>query len=197
MKAEDFDIEFAVKLRELVAKYEIQYIPELFVIDDKMADAVFNAGVELLADTGLYHLDTQRVVKFTKEEILQLAQERKENPGKAEFGSGNDKMTMLRYYRIMKETFERTTYWELSPHNDLVSYGNLCLAKESEEYLIYTRVQHCRLQLPAHLRYSVVMINPLTGEMTSLPDADSDVDNNAWQYRKNLEGNWIFILKRK
>ncbi len=43
------------------------------MMDDKMADAVFHAGVELLADIGLYHVDTQRVVKFTKEEIEGLA----------------------------------------------------------------------------------------------------------------------------
>jgi len=77
MKAEDFDIEFAVKLRELVAKYDIKYLPEEFIIDDKMADAVFHAGVELLADIGLYHLGTQRVVRFTKAEILELAQARR------------------------------------------------------------------------------------------------------------------------
>jgi methylamine--corrinoid protein Co-methyltransferase len=94
MKADEFDLEFAMKVRELVEKHDIKYLPEQFIIDDKMADAVFQAGVELLADIGLYHVDTQRVVKYTKEEILKLAQERKENPGKAEFGSGADKMTI-------------------------------------------------------------------------------------------------------
>jgi methylamine--corrinoid protein Co-methyltransferase len=108
MKAEDFDLAFSMKLRELVAKYDIKYIPEEFIIDDNMADAVFHAGVELLADIGLYHLDTQRVVKFTKEEILEMAQERKENPGKAEFGSGNEKMTIE--HRSGEDTRPPTLY---------------------------------------------------------------------------------------
>lgn len=112
-------------------------------------------------------------------------------------GRGNDSMTMLPLYRIMKECFERTRYWELLPRNELVSFGNLCLANEGKEYLVYTRAQHCRLQLPANQRYSVLMIDPLTGEATPQPDADSRVDNNAWQYRRNLEGNRVFILKRK
>lgn len=96
----------------------------------------------------------------------------------------------------------RTPEWaeemgKLAPRNDLVSFGNLCLANEGKEYLIYTRVQHCRVQLPPHQRYSVMMINPRTGEITPQPDADSEMDNNAWQYRANLEENRVFILKRK
>jgi len=112
-------------------------------------------------------------------------------------GRGNDKMTMLRYYRILKETFEKTQYWKLSPRNELVSLGNLCLADEGREYLIYTRLQHCRVRLPKGQQYTVTMINPQTGEARSLPDANSDLDNGAWQYRQNLVGNWVFLLKRK
>lgn len=108
MKAEDFDLAFSVKLRELIAKYDIKYTPEEFVINDNMADAIFHAGVELLADTGLYHLDTRRVVKLTKQEILELAGKRKENPGKAEFGSGREKMVIA--YRSGKDTRPPTLY---------------------------------------------------------------------------------------
>jgi hypothetical protein len=112
-------------------------------------------------------------------------------------GRGNAKMTMLNYYRIMMDCFRKTEFWKLSPRNDLISFGNLCLANEGNEYLIYTRVQHCRLYLPAGQRYSVVRIDPLTGAEKQLPDAESDIDNFAWQYRQNLSGNWVFILKRK
>jgi Protein of unknown function (DUF4038)/Domain of unknown function (DUF5060) len=111
-------------------------------------------------------------------------------------GRGNDKMTMLNYYKIMKQTFEKTNYWQLNPRNDLVSLGNLCLANEGKEYLIYSRLQHCRIRLPANQKYTVIMINPQTGEEQKLADADSNLDNNAWQYRKSLSGFWVFILKR-
>ena len=40
------------------------------------------------------------------------------------------------------------------------------------------------------------MLNPQTGEEQKLNDADSNLDNNAWQYRKSLSGFWVFILKR-
>jgi hypothetical protein len=112
-------------------------------------------------------------------------------------GRGNEKMTMLNYYKIMMECFKKTEFWKLAPRNDLISNGNFCLAKEGHEYLLYTRVQHCRLQLPPGQHYSVTMIDPLTGAETPQPDADSNMDNNAWQYRKHLTGNQVFILKRK
>jgi hypothetical protein len=111
-------------------------------------------------------------------------------------GRGNGKMTMLNYYRIMKDCFEKTRWWEMEPRNDLISYGNLLLANPGKEYLIYTRVQHCRLQLGPNEKYSVTMIDPRTGETTKLPDADSNADMNAWQYRRNLEKPTVFILKR-
>jgi hypothetical protein len=112
-------------------------------------------------------------------------------------GRGNAKMTMLNYYRTLRETFEKTTYWKLEPRNDLVSFGNLCLANVGQEYLIFTRVQHCRVNLPPDQHYTVSMINPRTGEVQQLKDADSNLDNRAWQYRHNLEGEWVFILRRK
>ncbi len=50
MKSDDFDLGFAMKVRELVSKYDIQYNPEELIIDDATADAIFQAGVELLAE---------------------------------------------------------------------------------------------------------------------------------------------------
>jgi hypothetical protein len=85
----------------------------------------------------------------------------------------------------------------MSPRNELVNSGNLCLANEGQEYLIYSRLQHCRIRLPKDQRYRVVMINPQTGQQTQLPDANSDVDNSAWQYRRNLTQPMVFILTRK
>jgi hypothetical protein len=94
MKADDFDLEFAMKVRELVTEYEIEYNPEELVVDDKTADAVFQAGVELLAEIGLYHLDTERVIQYSREEIEILAAEAAKNPGEVTFGREDDVMTI-------------------------------------------------------------------------------------------------------
>jgi methylamine--corrinoid protein Co-methyltransferase len=108
MKADEFDLAFSGKLRELVSKYEIKYNPEELIVDDATADAVFQAGVELLAEIGLYHMETQRVLKYTEEEILEIANERKADPGKVNMGRGDDEI--LIQYRTGGETRPPTNY---------------------------------------------------------------------------------------
>ncbi len=75
MKSDEFDLALVKTVRRLVAKHGIKYNPEELVVDDQTADAVFLAGKEMLAETGLYNLDTQRVIKFTLEELDQIAAE--------------------------------------------------------------------------------------------------------------------------
>lgn len=94
MKGDEFDMKFSAKLRELVAKYDIKYNRDEVVVDEATADAVFDAAVDLLAEVGLYHMDTERVVEFTREEIEQIAGEYCENPGKHTFGKGKDECTV-------------------------------------------------------------------------------------------------------
>ncbi|MBW2602534.1 MAG: monomethylamine:corrinoid methyltransferase [Deltaproteobacteria bacterium] len=94
MKADEFDLGLSMKVRDLVARHNIRYNPEELIVDDATADAVFRAGVEVLTDIGLYHLETERVVKFTKEEVEGIAGEYRENPGKRTFGRGKDEITV-------------------------------------------------------------------------------------------------------
>jgi len=98
MEADDFDLDFAFKVRDLVAEYEIKYNPEQLVVDDRTADAVFKAAIDLLAEIGLYHMSTERVVQFSKEEIEQVARESRESPACVTLGKHPDRMT-LRYRR--------------------------------------------------------------------------------------------------
>ena len=73
MKADEFDLAFSMKVRELVSKYNIEYHPEESICDDATADAVFEAGIDLLVDIGLLNTDTNRVIKYTRAEIEDLA----------------------------------------------------------------------------------------------------------------------------
>ncbi len=98
MKAMEFDVAFSKKIRELVAHYEIERDPDVVVADDETADRVFEAGVELLAGVGLYHLDTQRVIQFTSDEIRAVAREYYEKPVEAVFGRGEEEIR-VRYRR--------------------------------------------------------------------------------------------------
>jgi methylamine---corrinoid protein Co-methyltransferase len=108
MKAQDFDMAFAMKVRELMVRHGIAFDRNQLIVDDKTADAVFNAGVDLLAEVGLYHLDTQRVIEYTRDEILALAAERKASPARVTMGRGADEVTLA--YRTSDEERPPTLY---------------------------------------------------------------------------------------
>jgi len=90
----DFDMKVVVpKLRQVVKKYGIRWdgqtpIPN----DDKLADDVFQAALELCAETGAYCTDTSRVIRFTKEELLEGL---RDAPASPVFGEGRDRKTMV------------------------------------------------------------------------------------------------------
>ena len=67
----DFDLEiFVPNLRGVLAKYDIKYDPNNPVpADDDLADRVWQAGIEFLLKTGVYCVDTERRILFTKDEI--------------------------------------------------------------------------------------------------------------------------------
>lgn len=108
MQADDFDLELAFKVRDLVAEYEIKYDPEQLVVDDRTADAIFHAGVDLLAAVGLYHMNSERVVKYSKAELEQIARESQENPACVTLGKYPDKMTLR--YRKGTDTWAPANY---------------------------------------------------------------------------------------
>ncbi|QDX81612.1 hypothetical protein B9N43_10325 [Denitratisoma sp. DHT3] len=107
-KTDDFDLDLAFKVRELVETYNIKYDPNQLVVDDRTADAIFDAGVELLAEVGLFHQQTSRIMLYSKEELYQLAAESKANPACIPFGKGEDRMYLR--HRKSTDTFAPTNY---------------------------------------------------------------------------------------
>ena len=79
MDEEEFEIDFfPTKIAEIVARHKIERHPEEPIMaDPSMADEIFQAGLELLVEVGLYCKDTRRLVKFTEEEIRELIRTRK------------------------------------------------------------------------------------------------------------------------
>ncbi len=108
MKSDEFDLEFSMKIRELVKKYNIEYNENELVVDDATADAVYQAAVELLAEVGIYHMDTERVIKLTREEIEEVAGRYRENPSRHTFGKGKDQVTIE--YRASTDKRPPTLY---------------------------------------------------------------------------------------
>lgn len=85
-----FDRErFYPTLSQLIRKYEIRYDKENPVNrDDAVADAIFEAAVDLLAQVGVYCTDAQRVIELTREEVMQAV---REAPGACWFGEGHER----------------------------------------------------------------------------------------------------------
>ena len=86
---QDFNIKLLVpKVREAVKKYGIRYDPETPVPDDdQLADNVFQAGLALCEEVGCYCKDTSRVIRFSREEILEALKDAPVNPV---FGEGRE-----------------------------------------------------------------------------------------------------------
>ncbi|MEN3034846.1 MAG: monomethylamine:corrinoid methyltransferase [Candidatus Methanosuratincola sp.] len=71
MEETEFDLKIvAKKCRELVKEYDIRYDPkQIITSDDSLADDVFEAGLRLALEAGIYCIDTKRVVKFDEYEL--------------------------------------------------------------------------------------------------------------------------------
>jgi len=93
MKEDEFENEFfPTKIAEIVAKHKIEYDPsEPIMSDPGMADEIFQAGLELLVEVGLYCKDTRRIVKFNEEEIKEVIRTRK---SEVTFGKDRDAVTL-------------------------------------------------------------------------------------------------------
>ncbi len=89
----DFDLGIFHKLTETIKKYGINYDPDNPIPnDDRMADDLFQAGLEFFEKTGVYCVDSQRVVKFTRQEILEALGEA---PSEPVFGEGQDAKKLI------------------------------------------------------------------------------------------------------
>ncbi len=93
----DFELEiFVPNLRRVIDKYDIKYDPQNPIpADDALADRVWEAAIEFLCDTGVYCLDTERIIKFTRDEIEGALET---GPRGIIFGEGKDAKAMPRRF---------------------------------------------------------------------------------------------------
>jgi methylamine---corrinoid protein Co-methyltransferase len=85
----DFDNKIvSVGVARVIKKYELAFNKEHIIQrDDDMIDRLWQAAQDFLIECGIYHTDTQRVIKFSRQEIeaaLQAA------PSEVTIGSGVD-----------------------------------------------------------------------------------------------------------
>ncbi len=90
----DFDLKILVpKLREVVKEYDIKYDADIIIpSDDSLADAVFDAAIDLYSDVGTYCLSSERIIKFDENEIKAAI---RNAPSAPVFGEGNDRKKLV------------------------------------------------------------------------------------------------------
>ncbi len=82
-----------IKLQEVIKEYNITYNPDLLIPNDNnLADALFNAALDLYLEIGTYCVSTHRQIKFEETEIKEALQ----NAAKRViFGEGSDTREMV------------------------------------------------------------------------------------------------------
>ena len=90
--AKDWDRMIGAAAAEVVAKYDLTYTPEEpLPDDDALADRMFAAGIELFEKTGIYCMDTGKVISLSRDEILSALENA---PDCVRYGQGNDQVAV-------------------------------------------------------------------------------------------------------
>jgi len=92
MRVEKFDMEVFRKATALKQKFGIQFHPETPVPeDDDLADRVFQAGLELFIEVGIYNAGSERVIRFSREEVHEALEELCQMPDSISIGEGAER----------------------------------------------------------------------------------------------------------
>jgi len=88
----EFDVEiFYPAVQKTVQEHDIAYDADCPVVcDDRLADAVFAAAMQLLTEVGIYCSDTHRIIQFSEQEVRQAIEEA---PGGCQVGEGDEAKT--------------------------------------------------------------------------------------------------------
>jgi hypothetical protein len=135
-------------------------------------------------------------------------------------GRGDDRMTMLRGYRPMRDFFESIPRAGLEPRPDLLRVEALttlgdddgetvrtlreapmCLAEEGVRYVVYLpRGGDATLTIPAAASWNTIWLNPRTGEMADAGLFQSKAAAGgtvAWRSPKADDAlDWVLLLER-
>jgi len=96
----DFNMRVVRAARKIVKKYDIKFnLEEVIPSDDALADRVFDAAMEFFLTVGVYCIDTGRVMKFARDEVIEVL-----NAGidHIVWGEGRDQRTQ--YHRKVEDT---------------------------------------------------------------------------------------------
>ena len=94
MKETDFEKILSKPTAELVKKHGLKFNPQTPVPwDDDMADRLYQAGLELFLEMGVYNQTTERCIQFTRREVEELVGRAR---NRLVLGTGKDAVVMQR-----------------------------------------------------------------------------------------------------
>jgi len=92
IKEKDFELALIKRIRKLVKEYGIKYDANTLVpADDDMADRVFEAGLQLFVEFGVYCQSTERQILFSRDEVVDLLSQARSS---VVLGTGKDAVVM-------------------------------------------------------------------------------------------------------
>jgi methylamine--corrinoid protein Co-methyltransferase len=92
MRESDFDMAVARRIAELVKRYGIRFDRQRIVpADDDLADRVYQAGLELFVEMGVYNQSTERRIVFSRQEVVDAVAAA---PKAVALGTGRDAVVM-------------------------------------------------------------------------------------------------------
>jgi hypothetical protein len=108
-------------------------------------------------------------------------------------GRGDDSMTMLHSYKHLVDFFTRLPWWELEPHDELVTNGAQCLAREGGRYVMYLPSGGSTTVRLRDGVYAAQRFNPRNGEYSDLPP----VQETSWTSPDAPDSeDWVLLLQR-
>lgn len=91
---DDWDMDYIIDtVRDLVEEYEFEWDKQVIIPEDeKLFADMFEAAKKMLLETGVYNMTTQRIIKFTEEEIEEGIRNMKTE---LTMGEGKDAYTLV------------------------------------------------------------------------------------------------------
>ena len=97
MKTKEFDLRIFKVASQLVKQFGIKYDPKAPIpSDDDLADRLFKAGLKLYLEVGTYCIDTERVIQFSEEELLEALVDLNRVPECIDIGEGVEKRRLFK-----------------------------------------------------------------------------------------------------
>ncbi len=97
MRMKDFDMKIFKVTTRLVKEYGITFDPKTPIpSNDDLVDRLFEAGLKLYAEVGTYCIDTERVIRFSEEEIREALRELQAMPDEIDIGEGVERRRLFK-----------------------------------------------------------------------------------------------------